>query len=178
MTTTCTNILSRFQSKISETLHQQSGYLPGTYVAYLPNVCFKDGSFPPPTAEISISANWCAQYSEVKEKVEKIDRNSGYSENRASRLCKVAIFTIYRRVLKARRLGNETTDLNYKTAKEYAKDYQQVGLANLLSRGDFLMVFSWSPGFFFKNPEISAITMKNSRDPEKNLDTYFVFTNP
>ena len=46
----------------------------------------------------------------------------------ASRLCKAAIFTIYRRVLKARRLGNETTDLNYKTAKEYAKDYQQVNV--------------------------------------------------
>lgn len=116
---------------------QQTGHLPGTYIAYRPNVSHHsttDSSelktFPTPSSTVKDCHNWCAQYDEKWEKVEFIDPSTGYAvknkQRQASRLSKTAIFTIYKRVLERRRLGAEATDLDYKTAKDHAKDYQKV----------------------------------------------------
>ena len=118
---------------------QQSGHLPGTYISYLPSVCFispgnnreEIKSFPVPRqTKNDFCFNWCGQYEDRPEKVETINPSSGYAvknkQQCASRLSKVAIFTIYKRVLESRRLGRETTDFDYKTAKIHSKNYQKV----------------------------------------------------
>ena len=56
----------------------------------------------------------------------------GEKEKKASRLSKVALFTIFKRVLKKRRLGTEATETTYYRTKRHARDYQKVPFLRIL----------------------------------------------
>ena len=131
---------------VSDHMLRQSGHLPGTYVAYRPNVSHHSVSddhvvkaFPKASSECHLCHNWCRQYDEKPEKVESIVRGgdrAGYAirqeQFKTSRLSKTALFSIYKRVLSARRLGAEATDIDYKTAKDHSKNYQKVSYSERL----------------------------------------------
>ena len=78
---------------------------------------------------------WCAQYKIKPEKVSNIDPSNGYMIRNqqliASRLCKAALFKIFKRALDKRRLGTEATEITYKNSKRHSRTYQKVNLHNV-----------------------------------------------
>ena len=75
---------------------------------------------------------WCAQYKIKPEKVSNIDPTNGYmiknQQLNASRLCKAALFKIFKRALDKRRIGMEATEITYKNSKRHSRTYQKVNL--------------------------------------------------
>ena len=70
------------------------------------------------------------RFDKVLSQVKRIPPQRGYEikpngELYASRLCKMALFTIFKRVLEKRRLGGESTEAIYHKAKKLARDYRK-----------------------------------------------------
>jgi hypothetical protein len=77
--------------------------------------------------EITFSLEWDRMYPDKPENVKKIRQSDGYElqiDRRAtSRLSKLALFTVYKRILNQRRLGREATETTYAKTKRQARDY-------------------------------------------------------
>ena len=89
-----------------------------------------------PNSNETVSLEWDAMYNPKPDHVKNIRHEDGYEIlldkdtkkliKRASRLTKIALFTVYKRVLQQRGLGGEDTEITYYKTKRQARNYQKV----------------------------------------------------
>jgi len=86
--------------------------------------------------EITFSLEWDGMYPDKPENVKKIRQSDGYElqieketkniRRVTSRLSKKGLFTVYKKILQQRRLGQEATETTYAKTKRQARDYYKV----------------------------------------------------